>query len=78
MVLLEDLALWCFPLTDCNQRIQAVMGSIVKGPLCKALGLQPGNIYHCAIMPCYDKKLEASREDFNVPSRCPPSVPHPD
>jgi iron only hydrogenase large subunit-like protein len=21
-------------------------------------------IYHCTVMPCYDKKLEASRSDF--------------
>lgn len=24
----------------------------------------PGDIYHVAVMPCYDKKLEASRQDF--------------
>ena len=45
---------------------QAVMGSIVKGPLCKRLGLEPSSVYHCAIMPCYDKKLEASREEFTT------------
>lgn len=50
--------------------LQAVMGSIVKGPLCRRLGLQPSQVYHCAIMPCYDKKLEASREDFNVAGVC--------
>lgn len=25
---------------------------------------RPDDIYHVTIMPCYDKKLEASREDF--------------
>ena len=25
---------------------------------------RPDEIYHVTIMPCYDKKLEASREDF--------------
>ncbi|GJY27691.1 NAR1-like protein [Tanacetum coccineum] len=25
---------------------------------------QPGDIYHVTVMPCYDKKLEASRDDF--------------
>lgn len=43
------------------------MGSIVKGPLARSMGLQPDQVYHCAIMPCYDKKLEASREDFTAP-----------
>ena len=26
--------------------------------------LRPDEIYHVSVMPCYDKKLEASREDF--------------
>lgn len=25
---------------------------------------RPDQIYHVTVMPCYDKKLEASREDF--------------
>ena len=25
---------------------------------------RPGDIYHVTVMPCYDKKLEASRSDF--------------
>ena len=25
---------------------------------------RPDDIYHVTIMPCFDKKLEASREDF--------------
>lgn len=28
------------------------------------LELRPDNIYHLTVMPCYDKKLEASRSDF--------------
>lgn len=27
-------------------------------------GLSPQQIYHVAVMPCFDKKLEASRSDF--------------
>nr|GEY51371.1 protein NAR1 [Tanacetum cinerariifolium] len=30
---------------------------------CKKV-LLPGDIYHVTVMPCYDKKLEASRDDF--------------
>ena len=25
---------------------------------------RPNEVYHVTVMPCYDKKLEASREDF--------------
>lgn len=27
-------------------------------------GISPQKIYHVTVMPCYDKKLEASRPDF--------------
>jgi iron only hydrogenase large subunit-like protein len=47
--------------------VQAVMGTLVKRLLCQRLGLEAAQVYHTAVMPCYDKKLEASRSDFNVP-----------
>jgi iron only hydrogenase large subunit-like protein len=40
------------------------MGSLVKNYMSEQLGLKPSDIYHVSIMPCYDKKLEASRQDF--------------
>ena len=43
------------------------MGTLVKQMVCKARGLDPGRVYHTAVMPCYDKKLEASRSDFDLP-----------
>lgn len=43
---------------------QQIMGSIVKDFYAKQLGLKPNQIYHISVMPCYDKKLEASRPDF--------------
>ena len=43
------------------------MGSLVKRRWCGGAGLAPDRVYHCAVMPCYDKKLEASREDFWLP-----------
>ena len=43
------------------------MGTVVKRHLAARLKLDPASIYHVAIMPCYDKKLEASRDDFNLP-----------
>src|SRR5690606_1743510 len=43
---------------------QQVMGTLVKDFLgVKLLGLEsPEKVYHVAVMPCYDKKLEASRQ----------------
>ncbi|KAL0126459.1 hypothetical protein PUN28_005077 [Cardiocondyla obscurior] len=43
---------------------QQVMGSLVKYHLAEIMGLSPEQVYHVTVMPCYDKKLEASREDF--------------
>lgn len=36
----------------------------MKEFLGKKLGVGSNRIYHVTVMPCYDKKLEASREDF--------------
>lgn len=43
---------------------QQIMGVLVKQLLAKKLNVSSEKIYHVTIMPCYDKKLEASREDF--------------
>ncbi|KAG5513793.1 hypothetical protein PMAC_000831 [Pneumocystis sp. 'macacae'] len=44
---------------------QQITGTIIKSKLTKALNKQKHNIYHVSIMPCFDKKLEASREEFS-------------
>jgi iron only hydrogenase large subunit-like protein len=43
---------------------QALTGTLLKSILSKSLGIQPSQIWHLAIMPCFDKKLEASREEL--------------
>lgn len=43
---------------------QQIMGSMVKYHLAKCRGVTPERVYHISVMPCYDKKLEASRADF--------------
>lgn len=43
---------------------QQIMGMLVKEFLSKKLGVGSNRMYHVTVMPCYDKKLEASREDF--------------
>lgn len=43
---------------------QQVMGTLVKKWIGRKIGKNPSEIYHVSVMPCYDKKLEASRQDF--------------
>ncbi|XP_074105867.1 putative cytosolic Fe-S cluster assembly factor CPIJ010948 [Cotesia typhae] len=43
---------------------QQIMGSLVKYHLSQLEQVLPENIYHVTLMPCYDKKLEAFRDDF--------------
>ena len=43
---------------------QALTGTLLKTVLSKSLGIDPGRIWHLAIMPCFDKKLEASRQEL--------------
>ncbi|XP_036594061.1 cytosolic iron-sulfur assembly component 3 isoform X4 [Trichosurus vulpecula] len=43
---------------------QQVMGSLIKDHFAQQQHLTPDKIYHVTVMPCYDKKLEASRPDF--------------
>lgn len=43
---------------------QQIMGSIVKDYFAQTLSRTPDRIYHVSVMPCFDKKLEASRSDF--------------
>jgi len=44
------------------------MGSLVKSYLPafleSSVAVTPDQVYHVTVMPCYDKKLEASRQDF--------------
>jgi iron only hydrogenase large subunit-like protein len=43
---------------------QAMSGTLLKSVLSRTLGIHPSQIWHLAIMPCFDKKLEASREEL--------------
>ena len=43
---------------------QALTGVLVKSTLAKKLGIGPDRVWHLAIMPCFDKKLEAAREEL--------------
>ncbi|KAM0755175.1 iron hydrogenase [Meredithblackwellia eburnea MCA 4105] len=59
------------PFVSKAKSAQAVMGVLVKQGIVGArLEKRPEEIYHVTVMPCYDKKLEASRPDFttSIPS----------
>ena len=43
---------------------QALSGTLLKSVLSRKLGIHPSQIWHLALMPCFDKKLEASREEL--------------
>eukprot|EP00088_Acartia_fossae_P004118 TRINITY_DN11754_c0_g1_i3.p1 TRINITY_DN11754_c0_g1~~TRINITY_DN11754_c0_g1_i3.p1 ORF type:complete len:477 (+),score=101.59 TRINITY_DN11754_c0_g1_i3:63-1493(+) len=55
---------WILPYISKVKSPQQIMGSLVKYYLPEALNIDPASIYHVTVMPCFDKKLEASREDF--------------
>ena len=43
---------------------QALTGTMLKSILSKKYNIHPSQIWHLALMPCFDKKLEASREEL--------------
>lgn len=65
---------YILPHIDTTRSPQGIMGSLIKQLLAKANGWDPAQIYHVTVMPCYDKKLEASRDDFLVPGKSAHSI----
>jgi len=63
---------YVLPYISATKSPQAVMGSLVKRHLAPHLNLS--QVYHVAVMPCYDKKLEAARDDLVVPASSSPEV----
>ena len=43
---------------------QALTGTLLKSVLSQRYNIPPSRIWHLAIMPCFDKKLEASRSEL--------------
>ncbi|XP_076026752.1 cytosolic Fe-S cluster assembly factor narfl [Genypterus blacodes] len=52
------------PYISTTRSPQQMMGSLVKDYFAAQQGISPQQIYHVAVMPCFDKKLEASRSEF--------------
>lgn len=43
---------------------QQIMGSLIKDFVSNLRNKPRTDIYHLTVMPCFDKKLEASRDQF--------------
>ncbi|KAG1148411.1 hypothetical protein G6F37_000417 [Rhizopus arrhizus] len=54
------------PYISTTKSPQQMMGSLVKNYLANKTNTSANQIYHVTVMPCYDKKLEASRPDFQI------------
>jgi iron only hydrogenase large subunit-like protein len=53
------------PYIGTGKSAQQVIGSIIKHPMgSRHLDTGGADVYHVAVMPCFDKKLEATRRDF--------------
>ena len=55
---------WLLPHISRVKSAQQLMGTVVKDFLSSRLGVSRDTVYHVTLMPCFDKKLEASRDDF--------------
>ncbi|KAJ9648004.1 Cytosolic Fe-S cluster assembly factor nar1 [Coniosporium tulheliwenetii] len=47
---------------------QALTGTLIKSVLAQRYGIPPSSVWHLALMPCFDKKLEASRAELTSSS----------
>jgi len=54
------------PLISTAKSPQQILGALVKKYLAKQFNTTPDKIFHTTVMPCYDKKLEGSRDDFLI------------
>lgn len=60
----KTLGSYILPYISSVKSPQQTIGSIIKRHMSQKIGLSPHEVHHVTIMPCYDKKLEAVRDDF--------------
>ncbi|GLU20594.1 hypothetical protein SLE2022_367850 [Rubroshorea leprosula] len=60
----KQLGSYILPYISSVKSPQQTIGAILKRHICQTMGFRPEEVYHVTVMPCYDKKLEAAREDF--------------
>ena len=46
---------------------QQIQGTLVKYAYAASVSVRPERVCHVSVMPCFDKKLEASRDEFFNP-----------
>jgi iron only hydrogenase large subunit-like protein len=52
------------PYLSTTRSPQQIMGTMIKRKFSREWGVSASKIWHLSVMPCFDKKLEASRDDF--------------
>lgn len=60
----KTLGSYILPYISSVKSPQQIIGAVIKRYLCQKMSLRPDEVYHVTVMPCYDKKLEAARDDF--------------
>ncbi|GAB4826474.1 Cytosolic Fe-S cluster assembly factor nar1 [Ancistrocladus abbreviatus] len=60
----KTLGSYILPYISSVKSPQQTIGAIVKRYICHKMGMRADEVYHVTVMPCYDKKLEAARDDF--------------
>ncbi|GAV59871.1 Fe_hyd_SSU domain-containing protein/Fe_hyd_lg_C domain-containing protein [Cephalotus follicularis] len=60
----KQLGSYILPYVSSVKSPQQTIGATIKRHICHKIGVRPDEIYHVTVMPCYDKKLEAARDDF--------------
>ncbi|CAA0841809.1 ferredoxin hydrogenases [Striga hermonthica] len=59
----KTLGSYILPYISSVKSPQQTIGATIKNHICEELHIRE-EIYHVTVMPCYDKKLEAARDDF--------------
>ncbi|KAJ4975226.1 hypothetical protein NE237_000332 [Protea cynaroides] len=60
----KTLGSYILPYISSVKSPQQAIGAAIKHHICQKMGFKLDNVYHVTVMPCYDKKLEAARDDF--------------
>lgn len=63
--LVEKTASVALPLLSSAKSPMAVAGTLIKTGMCSEGVAKKKDLFHVAVMPCHDKKLEAGRGDFS-------------
>lgn len=60
----KTLGSYILPYISSVKSPQQIIGAAIKHHIVQKMGILADHVYHVTVMPCYDKKLEAARDDF--------------